>query len=99
MIPASPLPIEQLSQLAAITGISALYRKRAEFRFPVRLRLRRQAEPHEGDTAPPHGVKLWHAAATDSWFARLAIDRAQEESRAGWLESASGADYDKLPRT
>lgn len=55
-------------------------------------------ELHEGDTVfIPQGVKHWHGAAKDSWFAHIAVEAPGEDAATEWLEPVSGADYDKLP--
>ena len=53
-------------------------------------------ELHMGDVVNiPAGVKHWHGAAKDSWFAHLAVEVPGEELRSEWLEPV--ADYDQLP--
>ena len=44
----------------------------------------------------PAGVKHWHGAADDSWFAHLAIEIAGENASNEWLESVSDIDYTKV---
>lgn len=44
----------------------------------------------------PAGVKHWHGAASDSWFAHLAFEVAGEETSNEWLEPVSDDDYNKL---
>ena len=44
----------------------------------------------------PAGVKHWHGAAPDSWFAHLAIEVPGEETRNEWCEPVSEEDYSKL---
>ena len=44
----------------------------------------------------PAGVKHWHGAAPDSWFSHLSIEVPGENVSNEWLESVSGADYEKL---
>ncbi|MGB4091775.1 MAG: carboxymuconolactone decarboxylase family protein [Ruminococcus flavefaciens] len=44
----------------------------------------------------PVGVKHWHGAAADSWFAHLAIEIPGEKSSTEWLEAVSDDDYNKL---
>lgn len=44
----------------------------------------------------PAGVKHWHGAAPDSWFAHLAIEVPGEETRNEWCEPVSEEDYAKL---
>ncbi len=44
----------------------------------------------------PAGVKHWHGAAADSWFAHLAVEIEGENTSNEWLEPVSDAEYDKL---
>ena len=44
----------------------------------------------------PAGVKHWHGAAPDSWFAHLAIEVAGEDAGTEWCEPVADADYEKL---
>ena len=44
----------------------------------------------------PAGVKHWHGAAKDSWFAHLAIEIRGEESSTQWCEAVSDDEYGKL---
>ena len=44
----------------------------------------------------PAGVKHWHGAADDSWFAHLAIEIAGENVSNEWLEPVSDIDYTKV---
>ena len=44
----------------------------------------------------PAGVKHWHGAAKDSWFAHLAIEIQGEESSTQWCEAVSDDEYGKL---
>lgn len=44
----------------------------------------------------PAGVKHWHGAAADSWFAHLAIAVPGTETSNEWLEPVSDEEYDKL---
>ncbi len=57
-------------------------------------------EPRElkaGDVVNiPAGVKHWHGAAPDSWFAHLAVEVPGEESRNEWCEPVSDEEYSKL---
>ena len=46
----------------------------------------------------PAGVKHWHGAADDSWFAHLAIEIAGENASNEWLEPVSDIDYTKVNR-
>lgn len=45
----------------------------------------------------PAGVKHWHGAAKDSWFAHLAFGVPGENASNEWLEPVSDADYNRLP--
>lgn len=45
----------------------------------------------------PAGVKHWHGAAQDSWFAHLAVAVPAEGSSNEWLEPVSDQDYSQLP--
>ncbi len=45
----------------------------------------------------PAGIKHWHGAAKDSWFAHLAMEIPGENAKSDWHEPVSDADYDKLP--
>lgn len=54
-------------------------------------------ELHPGDVVNiPAGVKHWHGAAPDSWFAHLAVEVPGEETRNEWCEPVSDADYGRL---
>ncbi len=44
----------------------------------------------------PAGVKHWHGAAADSWFAHLAVEIDGENTSNEWLEPVSDTDYNKL---
>ena len=44
----------------------------------------------------PVGVKHWHGAAADSWFAHLAVEIPGENGSTEWLEAVSDEDYNKL---
>lgn len=44
----------------------------------------------------PVGVKHWHGATADSWFAHLAIAVPGENCSAQWLEPVSDKEYKKL---
>ena len=44
----------------------------------------------------PAGVKHWHGAAADSWFAHLAFEIEGENASNEWLEPVSDADYEKV---
>lgn len=53
---------------------------------------------HAGDVvkiAP--GIKHWHGAAKDSWFAHLAVEVPGENPRSEWLEAVNKEDYSQLP--
>ena len=44
----------------------------------------------------PAGVKHWHGAAADSWFAHLAFEVEGENTSNEWLEPVSDEEYSKL---
>ena len=44
----------------------------------------------------PAGVKHWHGAAADSWFAHLAFEVPGEKTSNEWLEPVTDEEYDKL---
>ena len=44
----------------------------------------------------PAGVKHWHGAAADSWFAHLAFEIAGENTSNEWLEPVTDEEYDNL---
>ena len=44
----------------------------------------------------PAGVKHWHGAAPDSWFAHLAVEVPGEETSNQWLEAVSEEEYRNL---
>lgn len=44
----------------------------------------------------PAGVKHWHGAAKDSWFAHLAVEVSAEAGHTEWLEPVSDEDYNSL---
>lgn len=44
----------------------------------------------------PAGVKHWHGAAADSWFAHLAVEVPGEETRNEWLEAVNDEVYKQL---
>ena len=46
----------------------------------------------------PVGVKHWHGAAKDSWFAHIDIEVPSENNTNEWLEPVSDEDYLKLPK-
>lgn len=54
-------------------------------------------ELHPGDVVNiPAGVKHWHGAAPDSWFAHLAIEVPGEQTSNEWCEPVSDEEYGKL---
>ncbi|WP_196590746.1 cupin domain-containing protein [Pectinatus frisingensis] len=54
-------------------------------------------ELHPGDVVHiPAGVKHWHGAAPDSWFAHLAIEVPGEETSNEWCEPVIDSEYKKL---
>ena len=44
----------------------------------------------------PAGVKHWHGAAADSWFAHLAFEIPGENTSNEWLEPVTDKEYDKI---
>lgn len=44
----------------------------------------------------PAGVKHWHGAAADSWFAHLAFEIEGEKTENVWLDPVTDEEYDKL---
>lgn len=51
-------------------------------------------ELHPGDVVViPAGVKHWHGAAPDSWFAHLAIEVPGEDCSNEWCEPVSDDEY------
>ncbi len=44
----------------------------------------------------PAGVKHWHGAAADSWFAHLAFEVPGERTSNVWLEPVTDEEYDRL---
>ena len=44
----------------------------------------------------PAGVKHWHGASADGWFAHLAFEIQGEETSNEWLEPVTDEEYDKL---
>ena len=44
----------------------------------------------------PQGVKHWHGAKKDSWFAHISLEVPGENSSNEWLEPVSDAAYDAL---
>lgn len=54
-------------------------------------------ELHPGDVVNiPAGVKHWHGAAKDSWFAHLAIEVPAEGGSTQWCEPVDAGDYGRL---
>ena len=52
---------------------------------------------HAGDVVViPAGVKHWHGAAKDSWFAHLAVEVPGVETSNEWLEPVDDSQYGKL---
>ena len=44
----------------------------------------------------PTGVKHWHGAKKDSWFAHIAFDLPGEDASNEWLEPVTDEEYDRL---
>lgn len=44
----------------------------------------------------PAGVKHWHGAAKDSWFAHLAVAVPSDDGSTEWLEPVDDGQYSKL---
>lgn len=44
----------------------------------------------------PAGIKHWHGATVDSWFAHLAIEVPGEKTSNEWLEPVTDEEYNKL---
>lgn len=42
------------------------------------------------------GVKHWHGAARDSWFAHLAIEVSGQETSTRWMEPVGDEEYNRL---
>jgi quercetin dioxygenase-like cupin family protein len=54
-------------------------------------------ELHSGDVVNiPAGVKHWHGAAPESWFAHLAVEVPGQEGLTEWCEPVDAAEYEKL---
>lgn len=55
-------------------------------------------ELHPGDVVniPPE-VKHWHGAATNSWFAHIAIEVPADGASNEWLKPVETEEYNKLP--
>lgn len=74
-------------QILLVTGGRGYYQ---EWGQPAR-------ELRPGDVVEiPAGVKHWHGAAPDSWFAHLAVEVPAEEGRTEWCEPVSDEDYSVL---
>lgn len=43
----------------------------------------------------PAGVKHWHGAAANSWFAHLAVEVPAQDASNQWLEPVSEEEYEK----
>ena len=57
----------------------------------------RALKPGDVINIPPE-VKHWHGAASDSWFAHLAIEVPGQETANEWCEPVSPQEYDSLPK-
>ena len=44
----------------------------------------------------PAGVRHWHGAKKDSWFAHIAFDLPGEDASNEWLEPVTDEEYDRL---
>ena len=44
----------------------------------------------------PAGVRHWHGAKKDSWFAHIAVELPGEETANQWLEPVDEAEYGRL---
>ena len=74
-------------QILLVTGGNGYYQ---EWGKPAR-------KLKEGDVVHiPAGVKHWHGAARDSFFAHLAIEVPAEGAKNEWLEEVSDSEYSKL---
>ena len=52
---------------------------------------------HPGDVVViPAGVKHWHGATPDSWFAHLAVEVPGEETSTEWCEPVADGEYSAL---
>ena len=52
---------------------------------------------HPGDVVKiPAGVKHWHGAKKDSWFAHIAVEVPGEETSNEWLEPVDDQSYNAL---
>lgn len=52
-------------------------------------------QPGDVVNIPPE-VKHWHGAASDSWFAHLAVEVPSEGASNEWLEPVTDEEYNKL---
>ena len=56
-------------------------------------------ELYPGDVVViPAGVKHWHGAAPNSWFAHLAVEVPGEDGSNEWLEPVDDEQYDALEK-
>lgn len=79
--------IHQGGQILLVTGGRGWYQ---EWGKPAR-------ELHAGDVVDiPIGVKHWHGAAKDSWFAHIAVEVNPEKGPTEWLEAVEDEEYNKL---
>ena len=54
---------------------------------------------HPGEVVNvPAGVKHWHGATADSWFAHLAIEVPGEKTSNEWLEAVTDKEYNNLEK-
>lgn len=54
-------------------------------------------ELHPGDVVDiPAGVKHWHGAAKDSWFAHLAVAVPSDDGTTTWMEPVDDEQYGSL---
>ncbi len=54
-------------------------------------------ELHAGDVVQiPAGIKHWHGAAKDSWFAHLSVEVPGENTKNEWLEPVNDEAYSAL---
>ena len=76
-------------QILLVTGGRGWYQ---EWGQPAR-------ELHPGDVVNiPAGVKHWHGAASDSWFAHLAVEVPGEDTSNEWLEPVDDEQYAALEK-
>ena len=75
-------------QILLVTGGRGWYQ---EWNKPAR-------ELKTGDVVHiPAGMKHWHGAACDSWFAHIAVEIPAPGASNEWLEPVSDAEYNLLP--